>query len=164
MNEAYFEIMVKKQSSPFRKILTPVSLILAVFFTVLGIMGIFPALFLGLACIVAWYFLNLYRTIEYEYLYVDKELQIDRILGKTKRKRMEILDISQLEILAPEKSHQWDSYRAKKLTKKDYTSGSQEYSKNVYVLVISGNVIYFEPTLELVKAIQMIAPRKVFTY
>ena len=164
MNEVYFEIMVKKQIPPFRKILTLVSLILAVFFIVLGIMGIFAALFLGLVCAAAWYFLNLYQTVEYEYLYVDKELQIDRILGKTKRKRMETLDMSRLEVLAPEKSHQWDSYRVKKLTKKDYSSGNPENSKNVYVLVISGNVVYFEPTLELVKTIQMIAPRKVFTY
>ena len=164
MSEAYFEIMIKKQVSPFMKIIALVSAILTCFFLFLGVMGVIVAFLPGIICIVAWYFLNIYKTVEYEYLYVDKELQIDRILGKTKRKRMETLDVSQLEVLAPMNSHQWDSYRKGNVQKKDYTSGKEENQKEIYVMVIGGNAIHFEPTPELVKAIHMIAPRKVFTY
>lgn len=164
MNEAYFEIMIKKQVSPAMKILALVSAILTCFFLFLGIMGVFPSLILGAGCALGWHFLNLYKTVEYEYLYVEKELQIDRILGKTKRKRMETLDVSQLEVLAPLNSHQLDAYGKGKTQKKDYTSGEGPQNKKVYVMVIGGKSIYFEPTPELVKAIHMIAPRKVFNY
>ena len=164
MNEAYFEIMIKKQVSPLVRVLAPVMAVLACFFFVLGILGIFLALLASAACAMAFYFLNLFKTVEYEYLYVDKELQIDRILGKTKRKRMETLDVTGLEVLAPVRSHQWDAFRNGRITKKDYTSGTKENEQKVYVMVIGGNAIHFEPTPELVKAIYMIAPRKVFTY
>ena len=164
MNEAYFEIMIKRQSKPYMKMLTLVSLILGVCFFLLGIFGILPAFIPGFLCLVVWYFLRLYETVEFEYLYVDKELQIDRILGKTKRKRMETLDLSVLEILAPEKSHELDRYRNGKMEKKDYTSGSSKVGNSYYTLVIQGKMILLEPTPELVKTIQMIAPRKVFTY
>lgn len=164
MSEAYFEIMIKKQVSPFMKVTAMASVILTCGFLFLGIMGVFAAFLPGVVCAAAWYFLNLYKTVEFEYLYVDKELQIDRILGKTKRKRMETLDVAQLEVLAPVNSHQWDPYRKGNIQKKDYTSGKEENQKEVYVMVIGGNAIHFEPTPELVKAIHMIAPRKVFTY
>ena len=164
MSEAYFEIMVKKQVSPVMKVMSLVTLILTCFFLFLGVIGFLPALLFGVAGGVAWYFLNLYRCVEFEYLYVDKELQIDRILGKTKRKRMETLDVSQLEVLAPIHSHQLDSYNRQKTEIKDYTSGGGKENPKAYAMVVAGKTICFEPTPELVKAIHMSAPRKVFTY
>lgn len=163
MNEAYFEIMVKKQSMPYMKFLTLISQVLGCCFLLLGVFGVLLAFLPGILCFIAWYFLRLYKTVEFEYLYVDKELQIDRILGKTKRKRMETLELSQLEIMAPKNSHELDRYRNSKIEKKDYTSCGKD-EKTYYALVIQGKMIYLEPTMELVKAIQMIAPRKVFTY
>lgn len=164
MNEAYFEIMIKKESAPYLRILTLTTLILGGGFVFLGILGIVLAFVPGILCLVAWYLLQLYKNVEYEYLYVDKELQIDRILAKSKRKRMETLDLSRLEVMAPKNSHELDRYRNSSMGKKDYTSGRSDREKSFYGLVIEGTMIYLEPTAELVKSIQMIAPRKVFTY
>ena len=48
--------------------------------------------------------------VEYEYLYVNGELDIDAIYSKQKRKKMGSYDASELEILAPENSHELDSF------------------------------------------------------
>lgn len=162
MNEAYYEIMVEKKNSPGLKIAQIVMIILAVFFTLMMLIGVIWGLPLAVACGVAYYFISLRVNVEYEYLYVDKELQIDRILAKSKRKRMETLDLKQLEILAPARSHELDSYRNGKYAKADYTSGDE--TKERYILVVSGKQIMFEPSEEMVKTIKMFAPRKVFTY
>ena len=43
--------------------------------------------------------------LEFEYLYVNGELDIDKIMSKVKRKRVGSFDISKAEMVAPVKSH-----------------------------------------------------------
>lgn len=164
MNEAYYEVMVKKKGSPLLKVAQIVALALTGFFAFMLLIGNLWGLILATACGVAYYFLSLNNTVEYEYLYVDKELQIDRILAKSKRKRMETLDLKELEILAPLHSHELDSYRNGNYTKADYSSGEEGREKARYMLVINGKQVIFEPTEEMVATVKMFAPRKVFTY
>lgn len=164
MTDTYIEILVKQETSPIRKIAQIVAALMAGFFAIAAILGFLYCLLLAVLLAVASYFLTLYNAVEYEYLYVDKELQIDRILAKSSRKRMETLDLRQLEIMAPSSSHQLDSYRNKSGQKKDYSSRKKENQKNQYLLIVQDKQIVFEPSEEMVKTIQMIAPRKVFTY
>ena len=49
-----------------------------------------------------------------KYLYVNGELDIDAIYSKQKRKKMGSYDASELEILAPENSHELDSFKDEK--------------------------------------------------
>lgn len=164
MNESYYEILVPRKRSAIYKVGQIVTAILTCFFAFTMFLGIFWGILLAVACGVACYFLSLYSSVEYEYLYVDKELQIDRILAKSNRKRMETLDLNQLEILAPIRSHELDSYRNRQGKKADYSSGEESHEEQKYMLVVGEKQIIFEPTQELVKAIHMFAPRKVFTY
>lgn len=164
MSEIYYEIMVQKKTPSIFKVSRLVSLILMIAFLIPALLGIILAFIPVLICGISFYFLNMYQSVEYEYLYVDKELQIDRILGKTKRKRMETLDINALELMAPENSPELtkmtNGNSMGNKVKKDYSSGIKK--DNNYIMVIEGKQIVFEPTQELVKAIKMIAPRKVF--
>ena len=164
MNEAYYEILVKKKGTPLLKVAGIVTALLTVFFVFMMLIGNLWGIIFATACGVGCYFVSLHNTVEYEYLYVDKELQIDRILARSKRKRMETLDLKDLEILAPLHSHELDSYRNGKYTKADYSSGEEDREKAKYMLVIKGKQIIFEPTEEMVKTVKMFAPRKVFTY
>lgn len=164
MNETYYEIMVAKKKSPLLKVAQIVTAIMAVFFALTMftglIWGIVAAAVLGVAC----YFITLHNAVEFEYLYVDKELQIDRILARSNRKRMETLDLNELEILAPVRSHELDRYRNQNYKKADYSSGEEVNEQKKYMLIVNDKQIIFEPTEELVKTIHMFAPRKVFTY
>jgi len=164
MNEVYYEVMVAKKTSALMKALQ----ISATGMTVVCVMAMFigmlwaliPAVLFG----VAAYLLKTFNYVEYEYLYIDKELQIDRILAQNSRKRMETLDLNELEVLAPVRSHELDRYRNRNVKIKDYSSGAEENNTSKYMLVVNEKQIIFEPTEEMVKTIKMFAPRKVFTY
>lgn len=164
MNETYYEVMVSRKQSPLLKIAQIVTAILTVFFAFTMFMGMLFGIVLAVVCGVASYALSLFSSVEYEYLYIDKELQIDRILAKSNRKRMETLDLNELEVLAPVRSHELDAYRNRNYKKADYSSGNEASEQKKYMLVVNDKQIIFEPTEEMVKTIHMFAPRKVFTY
>ena len=164
MNDAYFEILVARKPSSMLKIAQIATALLAGVSAVAMIMGFIWGILLTAAFGVACYLITLRNSVEYEYLYVDKELQIDRILGKSKRKRMETLDLNQLEMLAPIRSHELDGFRNRKGEKVDYSSGDETQDSMKYMLIVGDKQVIFEPTMELVKTIQMFAPRKVRTW
>ena len=164
MNDAYFEILVTRKPSAMLKVAQMVTALLAGVCAMAMLVGFIWGILLAAVFGVACYFITLRNNVEYEYLYVDKELQIDRILGKSKRKRMETLDLNQLEMLAPIRSHELDSFRNRKGERKDYSSGDEANDNIKYMLVIGDKQVVFEPTTELVKTIQMFAPRKVKTW
>ena len=164
MNEVYYEILVVRKKDPKLQMGQIVTVLLAGVCAVAVLFGFIYGILLapifGLMC----YFLTLRNKVEYEYLYVDKELQIDRITNQSKRKKMETLDLNQLEILAPIRSHELDNYRKRAGATLDYSSGEEANDPQKYMLVIGDKKVIFEPTPELVQTIRMFAPRKVFTY
>ena len=164
MNEVYYEVMVAKKSSLLMKVLQIAAIGMTVVCIFAMFMGILWALVLGMVFGAAAYLLKLFNCVEYEYLYIDKELQIDRILAKNSRKRVETLDLNELEVLAPVRSHELDRYRNRNIKAKDYSSQDEANNALKYMLVVNNKQIIFEPTEEMVKTIKMFAPRKVFTY
>jgi hypothetical protein len=107
---------------------------------------------------------DLEQKLEFEYLYVDKEITIDRIYGKTKRKRAEKIELERVEIIAPMNSYQLDSYKNRNIKPIDYSSQIVEQPEKRYVIYYNGvKKIIFEPNPAMLKAMQMVAPRKVFT-
>lgn len=123
------------------------------------------ALIIGVVIGIAAYFIYMNANLEYEYLYVDKELTIDKVMAKSKRKKAAAFDMEKMEIMAPLNSHQLDSYKNRNVKTVDYSSGEEKQPDLRYAFYYDGKQkVIFEPNEEMVKAIQMIAPRKVFTY
>lgn len=144
----------------FLKILT---IMLASCFVLLGMSIFLPALILGIPLAIAAYFIAMNSSIEYEYLYVDRELTVDKVMNKSKRKRIATYELERMEILAPVKSHRLDSYKNRTVKTANYGSGTEQQPDIRYAMYYEGNKkIIIEPSPELIKAIQMIAPRKVF--
>ena len=110
MNETYVEWMVKRKAPTYMVILRFVLIILTVFFVMAGLIFV-PAMLIGIAFGVAAYFVNLNTNLEYEYLYVDKELTVDKVMAKSRRKRVAVFDVGKMEILAPVKSWHLDNYK-----------------------------------------------------
>ena len=86
--------------------------------------------------------------LEFEYLYVNGELDIDKIMSKVERKRVGSFDISKAEMVAPVKSHELDYYRqSKDLKVVDCSSGDDH--ANVYGMVTKDEkgmkLVLFEP-------------------
>ncbi len=163
VGETYVEHLVQRKSSWLMQFLKVLLIMLTVCFIVIGIVYI-VTLLLAIACGVGAYFAVLHSTVEYEYLYLDKELDIDRILGKRKRKRVGHYNLERLEIFAPMNSWHLDAVKNRTFSKTyDYSSGIVNQPDTRYVMVCEDEKLILESVPELVQAVQMIAPRKVFT-
>ena len=51
--------------------------------------GTYCFLIIAVVAGVGAYFVNLNANLEYEYLYVDKQLTVDKIMARTRRKKVE---------------------------------------------------------------------------
>ena len=139
MSDTYVECLVKRESSTIGKLAR-------------------------IVLVMVTYFVYLHTDVEYEYLYLDKELSVDKILAKTKRKRVATFEMERMEVLAPIKSYHLDNYRNRTGKAVDYSIGREEQPDGRYVMYFDGNQkVLLSPSEELVKAIRNAAPRKVFT-
>ncbi len=165
MNER-IEVMVKKKTPVVMRICRNLLVVLTVFFVLtalLALTGLFGIVFAVITGAGA-YFVGLYTMVEYEYMYFDKELDVDVIYSMQKRKHLVTYDLTQLDVLAPVGSYHLDSYKNRQVKEKDFSTHKPENSKNVYVMYLGGSdKVLFEPTPEMIKSIANIAPRKVFT-
>jgi hypothetical protein len=165
MSETYVECLVKGKPSTAAKIFKVVLIIILVIlilamFTFLGSIGLFLAIVVG----AGLYFVNLYTDIEYEYLYLDKEISVDRVLGKSNRKRMAAYSLDRVEIIAPLKSYHLDGYRNRQVKTSDFSSSDDAKNGGGYAIYYEGGEkIIFSPNDEMMKALKNVAPRKVFT-
>jgi hypothetical protein len=164
MSETYVECLVKGKPSTAAKILKIFLIFLIVLFVlsmiVTGMVGLFLAAITG----VGLYFVNLYTDIEYEYLYLDKEITVDRVLGKAKRKRMAQYNVERMEIIAPVRSYHLDNYKNRQVKTTDYSSLDDVKSDTGYAMYYEGGErILLSPNDDMIKALKNVAPRKVFT-
>lgn len=163
MNETYVEVLVKRKTPAYMGFLKVLSIMLTVCFCVIGTMGFFPALMIGVVIGIAAYFIYMNAEVEYEYLYMDRELVVDKIMAKSKRKRIETFDMNKVEIMAPVNSYRLDYYKNRACETTDYSTGEQKQPDTRYVFYYDGKKkVIFEPDQRMVKAIQNIAPHKVF--
>ena len=161
MGDFYTEQLIKKKTDG-RDIAIKVLLI------VLTVISFFIAFLMPLlilvpiVLIVADVFLFRRMDVEYEYIYINGDLDIDKVMHKERRKHMLSVNVKDMEMLAPEGAFQLQSYKAGKIY--DYSSGIPS-APNRYILVFtrSGQTVkvLFEPNSDLVEGFFLMAPRKV---
>lgn len=165
MNETYVECLVKGKSSVLMKFLQIVLMILTVLSVMclmVNVLGI-VALILAIGCGVGAYFASMYANVEYEYLYLDKEITIDKVLNKAKRKRVGVFSVDKMEILAPVNSYHLDDFKNRQVKTADYSCGVEKKPETRYCMYYNGEKkLILEPSEAMVKAIRNVAPRKVF--
>ena len=166
MNDSYKEILVKRQTPVGMRVLKGALIGLTVLSLVAGLL-MWPLLIVGAILIAVDYFVVPKFDVEYEYLYVNGELDIDAIYSRQKRKKMGTYDMAELEILAPSDSHGIDSYKNKQGVKlNDYTSLDPQVKS--YLLVFNKEkgqeMIRVELEDSIISDIRRIAPRKVNLY
>ena len=162
MNESYVECLVARKPSTGLTVLKVVLIVVAVLGFLLGMAS--PLLLIvALAACVGAYFAGLNSNLEYEYLYVDRELSVDKILNKTRRKKVEKFELDRIEYFAPINSWHLDGIKSRQFKVTDYSSGVAGQPDKRYVLIYNGErKVIFEPSAAMVKAMQGVAPRKVF--
>lgn len=166
MSESYVECLVKQRTSLAGKFLRYLLIMLTAVFAMLAfLMGMNFVMFLIAVAVGAGaYFVYLYTDLEYEYLYLDKELTVDKVMAKTKRKRVAVYQMDRIEILAPVGSSHLDAYKNRTVKEKDYSIGYEDESDPRYCMYYEGGEkLILSPSPELVKAMKNAAPRKIFS-
>ena len=160
MDDVYTEQLIKKQTS-MKDVLIKA---LLVALTIVSVLSIFMFTF-GIIALIVMIVVDVIMfprlKVEYEYLFVNGDLDIDKIMNKSKRKKVFSVSSDQLEMLAPVGSVELMQY--KKAKTYDCSSGSGDGNLYALVAVIGGEVcqVIFEPNDTIVEGFFMKAPRKV---
>ncbi|MDE7271638.1 MAG: hypothetical protein K2N95_01075 [Lachnospiraceae bacterium] len=165
MNESYKELLVKKDKGTKETLIRVASVVPTV---LIGILTLLTGNIVFFIAVIAFgvldYFVFQWTDIEYEYLYLDKEISVDKIMAKTRRKKLTTISVEKIEIMAPEKSYQLDSYRNRQTKVTDLSAGHDLPDQKLYWVFYEGNQkILMNLTEDFAKTIKGIAPRKVFT-
>lgn len=163
MSDTYVECLVKAKQPTWAKVVKVLLIVLTVVFA-LTMLFFFLGFFLAIATGIGAYLVNLYTDVEYEYLYLDKEINVDKVFAKSRRKRVATFTIDRMEVFAPIKSYHLDNYKNRDVKVKDYSIGEEQQPDLRYAMYYEGGEkIIFSPSENMVKAIKNVAPRKVFT-
>ena len=157
MSDLYLEELVKRRKTGTDQALRYVLMALTAIGVVLSLLTwnlIIIAVSIAI-CVADIFIFPRFQT-EWEYQYVNGELDVDRIINKAKA-----------ELIAPAASHRFDYYNNnQKLKVCDYSSCNPEREKLVYAMVIPEKEgllkVLFEPSEHMVKDFRLKAPRKVF--
>jgi hypothetical protein len=165
MNQLYAEAGVKRKDNlktTSLRFLMIVGIVIGVFLLFLG--GLFGIVGVVLAVILVYLFPKL--NVEYEYVFVDGQIDFDRISGKAKRKTLLRIDMEQVEIISPAGSHSLDNYNHVSLVNKDFSSGDK--TSKPYVIIATKEdkklKITFEPSEKMITMMKQKSPRKVVQY
>ncbi|HHV58692.1 MAG TPA: hypothetical protein GXX49_00040 [Clostridiaceae bacterium] len=104
------------------------------------------------------------RNIEFEYSVTNGEIDIDKIIARSRRKRVFSGSCKDFEILAPLKSSQ-HTQSIQNIPKRIEAVSSME-SQDVYFFVTNfqgeRTVVYFEPSEKMLNAFRLFIPSKIF--
>ena len=106
---------------------------------------------------------SLCGEVEFEYLYVSNQLTIDRIYGKTKRKKAWEGSMDEIQIVAPTGSTEAKDHETNNMKVLDFSSHTPD-AKTFTLISQSGSEsmkIIFEPNDKLLHCMKMTAPRKI---
>lgn len=153
MNDALYEQLVSCRPKPYDLPVRILIILLIIAVVILGtpFIGFFAFVLAIILAMLAYYLIFPKLSIEYEYILLNHDMQIDVIYSKSKRKHKLNFDIQNAEIIAPRSSHRLDAYRPEKVY--DFTSGDP--SAKVYGIMIpleQKNVcINFEPDATMIE-------------
>ena len=165
MSDLYSELLVKKESTAQDAIIKYGLIVLTVLAVFAGLfitpLSLIVAIALGVAC----YFVIPRTDLEYEYLFVNGEFDIDMVMAKSKRKKVMSMNLSEVDLIAPLDSHRMDYYNGNSRMKTlDYSSGNPQHKRFAVITKNGGenSKIIIEPDEQMAQAIKNSAPSKVF--
>lgn len=163
MSDAYVECLVEGKVSAGLKFLKYLLIAITCVFVLIGLVQMI-FLFGAIATGAGAYFISIYSETEFEYLYLDKEITIDKVFSKQKRKRVGVFALDKIEIIAPVNSWHLDSFKNRTFKELDVSGGAGKQPDKRYLFYYNGEKkVIFEPNEEMIKMLRNAAPRKVFT-
>lgn len=162
MNQSYAEAGVKKKDDMHTMLMRALLVLGIVVGLFLVFMGSFFSI-IGMVLVIVMVFLFPRLNVDYEYVFVDGQIDFDRITAKSKRKTLLRIDMEQVEIVAQRGSHALDEYTHSQCENKDFSSGNRD-SKPYIIIVNVENKRYriaFEPSEKMLDMMKQKSPRKI---
>lgn len=158
---------VQRKQKAMTGILRKIMVVFAVIFIIMGIAISQGFMLPGFLLVVLYFGYDIFSQKEYEYVLEEKEFTIDVIMGKRYRRNAHVLDLKDLEVVAPHWHEAVAKYKkdggTKKLTKYDYTS----YEKDIpyYTMIITEDrekiKLLLDLNEEMLGAMKRMYPEKV---
>ena len=162
MNDSYTEWRVKRKAPAYNIIIKAVLIFLCLISAFLALTTVFGILVLT-AVGAATYFIFQNLSLEFEYLLVNDQITIDKIMGRARRKKAWEGELAEVQIVAPIDSYVLKDYEKPNMKILDFSSHIP-HSK-VYGMIHQGEgqttKIIFEPSDKILQHIRQRAPRKV---
>ena len=161
MNEFLTEQLVKRRKTVVTTLKKIGLLIVTVASPILGLMN---PMFVWLTAILIGVDIFLFKrmNLEFEYIYYNGELDIDKIVNMQSRKRVFSTNTKDLEVLAPTGSVELHPYQRLKVM--DYSTKNPADKSYEMVTVFKGEMVrvIFNPNEAILNGMKNMAPRKVF--
>jgi hypothetical protein len=165
MGDSYSEVLVKKQITLTDRLKKGTLILL---FILAAFAGLFIHVYFFLAAILlgaAAFFLLPTFDMEYEYLLINRELDIDKIYSKSKRKKAAQFHLDEMELFAPLDSQRMEYHNSNtRLRIKDYSSGLKD--AKIYGMIIRDDrelcKVLLEPDGQMIETLRKTYPNKVF--
>lgn len=166
MNDLYVECLVERKTSAVVTLLKFVCYMIGIALLVLNFLTGKFLLFVGaMIFVVAGYYFMTESDVEFEYLYVDREITVDKVISKSRRKTKGSYQIDKMEVFAPMGSAYLDGMQNRNLKVIDYSDGEKDRLDTKYVMIYEGNTkVILSPDKAFSDAVKSVAPRKVFLH
>ena len=160
---------VSRKSKPWSKFLSGLMLTLTILFLLMGIIFDRGMLLLSMLMVLVYWIFNMESVRDYEYRLENDVLTIDLIKGKQRRKTVQELEMTGLEVIAPNWHDAVKQYRknggTEKVKKYDYTSYDDDIP--YYTMIMRVNrykkiKLLLDLDTEWLMAIKRKYPQKVF--
>lgn len=162
MNDSYAELLVRQKETRKMKVKKALAIAGIAAFAVFLFLP-FPLLIIISMIMISALLFYLKRTsvTEYEYIYCEGEIDIDKISGRQSRKRVLTVSAEDMEILAPTDSQELSQYQ--NLQVYDFSSYSENKTYEIVTKVKGRKArVRFEPNDIILQGMKYNAPRKVF--
>lgn len=162
--DTYVEWLVEKKPNPFNSVIRIACYALTGIFLLSGLFIFAPLILGGILMIIADIIFLPMLDVEYEYLFLQRSLTIDRIFSKEKRKKAAEYELDKMEFFAEEGTEEFNRYKDSPGRSVNFTSGYDD--RRIFALVIHDRDaiirVLLEPDDKTVEAIKQLYPSKVF--
>ena len=166
MDGQYCEAYVKRGVLPKYKVIKVVIWLVAFLAFAAGLFGLGAIGFIAsVVILLIGIIISPTFDVDFEYVYVDGQIDFDRISSGERRKTMLRTDLDNIEVMAPMSSHRMDQFKNMQgINKRDFSSMRPDAA--VYGIVFGEgdkrNLVIFEPSEEMIALALRKAPRKVY--
>ena len=161
MEENYVEWLVKRRDPVYAIPLKALMIAVCVISVFLALQTMFGIIIMA-GAFIGTYFVFINLSIEFEYLYADGGLRIDRIMGKARRKKVFDCEKEDVQFVAPSDSYMLKDYENANTKLADYSSGRKD--GKVYAMIYQkgseSRKVLFEPNEKMINSMRRAYLRK----